>query len=154
MSHAETVLPDTMSAVRLTAWGARPVLAEVPVPRPTGEQLLLRVDAAGLCHSDLHVMDAPAGQLPYALPFTLGHEVVGTVVACGDQVDREQARALLGQMNAVHGIWACGHCRQCLRGRENYCPELTGPIGAGLGYDGGLAEFVLVPSARPPCARL
>lgn len=155
MTHPEThhdtvpaTLPETMRAVRLTEWRARPVLAEVPVPRPQGEEVLLRVEAAGLCHSDLHVMDAPAGQLPYPLPFTLGHEVVGTVVSCGPDVDPGQARSLQGGVHAVHGIWACGRCRQCLRGRENHCPELTGPIGAGLGRDGGLAEFVLVPSAR------
>lgn len=148
MSPGETVLPDTMRAVRLHAWGERPALVEVPVPRPRGEEVVLRVDAAGLCHSDLHVMDAPAGRLPYPLPFTLGHEVVGTVVSCGPDVEAARARSLVGQLHAVHGIWACGRCRQCLRGRENYCPALTGPIGAGLGYDGGLAEFVLVPSAR------
>ena len=49
--------------------------------------MLLRVDAAGLCHSDLHIMDAPPGALPYELPFTLGHEVVGTVVATGDDAE-------------------------------------------------------------------
>lgn len=147
-SRPAAVLPGTMRAVRLTQWGERPVLVEVPVPRPTGEQVLMRVDAAGLCHSDLHVMDALAGRLPYALPFTLGHEVVGTVVGCGEGVDPLQAGALLGAPQAVYGIWSCGRCRQCLRGRENYCVELTGPIGAGIGYDGGLAEFVLVPSVR------
>lgn len=143
-----TPLPATMRAVRLVRWGERPELSEVPVPRPTGEQVLLRVDAAGLCHSDLHVMDAPSGRMPYTLPFTLGHEVVGTVVACGDEVSPAQAGELTGARHAVHGIWSCGECRQCRRGRENYCVALTGPIGAGIGYDGGLADYVLVPSAR------
>ncbi|HJQ05134.1 MAG TPA: alcohol dehydrogenase catalytic domain-containing protein [Nocardioides sp.] len=137
-------LPETMPAVRLHDWGEPPRLEEVPVPRPTGQQVLLRVEATGLCHSDLHIMDAAPGMLPYQPPFTLGHEVVGTVVATGDEV----ADDLPGGRYAVHGIWSCGHCRQCLRGRENYCAALTGPIGGGIGYDGGLAEYLLVPAAR------
>lgn len=137
-------LPETMRAVRLHEWGTPPVLEEVPVARPTGHEVLLRVEAVGLCHSDLHVMDALPGQLPYQLPFTLGHEVVGTVVATGDEV----ASDLPDGRYAVHGIWSCGTCRQCVRGRENYCVALTGPIGGGIGYDGGLAEYVTVPAAR------
>lgn len=139
-----TRVPATMRALRLLAWGAPPELVEVPVPVPRGTELLLRVDAAGLCHSDLHIMDAPTGALPYQLPFTLGHEVVGTVVATGDDVED----GWLGRTAAVHGVWSCGRCRQCHRGRENYCFALTGPIGGGIGRDGGLADYMLVPAAR------
>jgi len=131
-----------MRAWRLLAWGEPPELVEIPVPRPTGDQVLLRVDAAGLCHSDLHLMDAQPGALPFSLPFTLGHEVVGTVVATGDTAGDVTGR------HAVHGIWSCGECRQCRRGRENYCAALTDAIGGGIGRDGGLADFVLVPSVR------
>ena len=137
-------LPATMRAVRLTAWGAPPELVEVPVPVPQGNEVLLRVDAAGLCHSDLHVMDAPPGELPYRLPFTLGHEIVGTVVAVRSAADED----LIGWSYAVHGIWSCGRCRMCRTGLDNYCAALTGPIGGGLGSDGGLAEYVIVPSSR------
>ena len=137
-----TDLPDTMRAWRLLDRGTPAVLEEVPVPRPSGEQVLLRVDAAGLCHSDLHLMDGAAGAVPFAPPYTLGHEVVGTVVAAG-----AEARVTTGT-HAVHGIWACGACRQCRRGRENYCPTLHESIGCGIGRDGGLADYMLVPSAR------
>lgn len=139
-----TWIPGTMRALRLLAWEAPPELVELPVPVPSGPELLLRVDAAGLCHSDLHIMDAPAGALPYELPFTLGHEVVGTVVATGDAAEPEW----LGRRVAVHGVWSCGRCRQCQRGRENHCFALTGPIGGGIGRDGGLADYMLVPAAR------
>lgn len=132
-----------MQALRLTAWGSDPELVRVPVPRPGRGELLLLVEAAGLCHSDLHVMDS-GGRLPYDLPFTLGHEVAGTVVAVGAGVSHDW----LDEPVAVHGVWSCGECRRCLAGRENYCLRLSGPIGAGLGYDGGLAEFVLLPSER------
>ncbi len=138
-------LPSTMQAVRLESWASAPELVEVPVPVPTGDEVLLRVDAAGLCQSDLHVMDAPAGRLPYRLPFTLGHEIAGTVVAVGESAGSRW----MGVACLVHGIWGCGECRNCRRGRENYCLRLAGgPVGGGLGWDGGLAEFVLVPSAR------
>lgn len=137
-------LPRTMRALRLTGWGRAPELVEVPVPEPSGDEVLLRVEAAGLCHSDLHVMDAPAGRLPFDPPFTLGHEVVGTVVDAGPDVDR----AWLGRLVAVHGVWSCGRCRACRRGRENYCFVLTGAVGCGLGYDGGLADYLLVPGVR------
>jgi alcohol dehydrogenase, propanol-preferring len=141
---ARVTLPATMRAVRLVGWGRPPVLADVPVPQPGSGEVLLRVQAAGLCHSDLHVMDAEPGALPYELPFTLGHEVVGSVVALGEGVPSEW----LGRSCAVHGIWACGRCRNCRRGRENYCLNLLGPVGGGLGRDGGLADYVLVPDVR------
>lgn len=137
-------IPETMRALRLHAWGQPPELVEVPVPRPVGEQVLLRVDAAGLCHSDLHVIDSAPGRLPYELPFTLGHEVVGTVVAVGE----DAGGGWLGRLCAVYGIWSCGTCRNCLRGRENYCFALTGAIGGGIGRDGGLADYMLVPTTR------
>ena len=138
-----SMIPSTMQALRLVAWGEEPQLVEVPVPRPGPGELLLRVDAAGLCHSDLHVIDS-GGRLPYLLPFTLGHEVAGTVAAVGVGV----STAWLDEPVAVHGVWSCGRCRRCRQGRENACLRLTGPVGCGLGYDGGLAEFMLVPSER------
>lgn len=139
-----TTRPQMMQAVRLSAWGTEPELVTVPVPEPGPGQVLLRVDAAGLCHSDLHVMDAAAGTFPYRLPFTLGHEVAGTVVGAGPGVPADR----LGESVAVHGVWSCGECRRCRDGRENSCLRLTGPVGPGLGYDGGLAEFLLVPAER------
>jgi alcohol dehydrogenase, propanol-preferring len=72
-----------MRALRLTAWGEPPAPVDVERPVPHGAEVLLRVEATGLCHSDLHVIDAAAGALPYRLPFTLGHEVVGMVAALG-----------------------------------------------------------------------
>jgi propanol-preferring alcohol dehydrogenase len=135
--------PVTMQALRLTAWGREPELIEVPVPVPGPGELLLRVDAVGLCHSDVHVMDS-AGRLPFTLPFTLGHEVAGTVAVVGAGVSPDW----LDEPVAVHGVWSCGQCRRCAAGRESSCLRLTGPVGGGLGRDGGLAEFMLVPSER------
>ncbi len=140
-----------MLAIQLTEWGRPPELRDVPAPEPAGEELLLQVTAAGLCRSDLHVMDAAAASFDCPLPLTLGHEAAGTVLAAGPDADP----TWLGETVVVHGIWSCGHCRNCARGRENYClrlrPRTTGapaPIGNGLGYHGGLAQAMLVPSAR------
>ncbi len=141
----------TMRAVRLTGWGDGARVVRIPVPEPQGHQLLLRVEAAGLCRSDLHVMDAPAGVFDYPLPFTLGHEVAGTVVGAGPEADK----SWIGESVVVHGVWSCGQCRNCRRGRENYCFELCpredgrlAAIGNGIGYDGGLADTMIVPSGR------
>ncbi|MEU9455104.1 NAD(P)-dependent alcohol dehydrogenase [Streptomyces sp. NPDC048277] len=137
-------------AVRLTRWGGRPVLTELPQPTPTGEQVLVRVEAAGLCRSDLHVADAAPGGLPYRIPFTLGHEIAGRVLERGPRA----VGPAVGERVAVYGPWGCGRCANCAAGAENYCdrrPDLDRELagtGAGLGRDGGMADTVLVPSGR------
>ncbi|ORJ92545.1 dehydrogenase [Prescottella equi] len=138
-----------MRAIQLTEWGQAPVLRTIADPKPTGRELLLGVDAAGLCLSDIHIMDTAAGVLHYPLPQILGHEVAGTVIDAGPDADR----SCIGKSVVVHGIWSCGHCRNCRRGRENYCLDFVRrpdgqlpPIGNGLGHPGGLADQMLVPS--------
>ena len=133
-----------MSAYRLTDWGGPVTLADVPVPTPRGREVLVEVRAVGLCHSDLFVMSCPEGTLPYDLPLTLGHEVAGRVVAVGEDADG----ALVGHDGVVHGVWSCGRCHNCRRGRDNHCVALGGRVGCGLGRDGGLADYVLLPDQR------
>ena len=135
-----------MKAVQLVAWGQPPEVREVPEPVPGPGEVLLRVDGAGLCHSDLHLMHWPAGTVDYELPFTLGHEVAGTVVELG----KGAAGIQLGESVLVYGPWGCGRCPQCSRGAEHLCPvRATGrAAGCGLGRDGGLAEYMVLPSAR------
>ncbi|MEV5712720.1 NAD(P)-dependent alcohol dehydrogenase [Amycolatopsis mediterranei] len=133
-------------AFRLTGWGRPPSLADVAVPEPAGAEVLVRVEAAGICHSDLHVLDAAPGALPYRLPFTLGHEIAGHVAALGAAASGVE----VGARVAVHGPWGCGECRRCTAGEDNYCDRRAGLSwsGAGLGRDGGMAQHVLVPHAR------
>ncbi|MER6081012.1 NAD(P)-dependent alcohol dehydrogenase [Streptomyces sp. NPDC001833] len=137
-------------AVRLTRWGGPPVLTELARPTPAGEEVLVRVEAAGLCRSDLHVVDAAPGGLPYRIPFTLGHEVAGRVLERGPRA----VGPAVGERVVVYGPWGCGRCANCVAGAENYCdrrPELDRELagtGAGLGRDGGMADTVLVPSGR------
>ncbi|TYB35656.1 NAD(P)-dependent alcohol dehydrogenase [Micromonospora sp. AP08] len=129
-----------MRAIRMTAPG---VLEQVEVPTPTAGpgEVLLRVGAVGACHSDLHILDAPAGFFP--VPMTLGHEIAGTVDQLGPGVTGWSS----GDRAAVYGIIGCGRCRACLRGAENACRVV--PVGGiGLSRDGGLAEHVVVPASR------
>jgi propanol-preferring alcohol dehydrogenase len=132
-----------MRAVQLVAWETEPELRDVPVPEPGPGEVLLAVEAAGLCHTDLHIMEWPAGAIPWELPFTLGHENAGTVVALGAGAEG----VAVGERVVVYGPWGCGVCRACARGAENLCPQRHGR-GAGCGIDGGLADYLLVPSAR------
>src|SRR4051794_34665867 len=133
-----------MRAVRLTEWRKPPELCEVDEPSPGPGEVLLRVRGAGLCHSDLHLMHWPAGSLPYELPFTLGHEVAGTVAALGPGANGVS----IGDAVLVYGPWGCGVCRRCSRGEEHLCERPTAARGCGLGRDGGLADYVVVPSPR------
>ncbi len=135
-----------MQALQLTDWRHDPSLREVPQPDPGPGQVLVRVGAAGACHSDLHVMhDFDGNVLPWSLPFTLGHENAGWVEALGAGVTGLE----VGQPVAVYGAWGCGRCHRCRLGLENYCeaPGATGVVG-GLGADGGMAPYLLVPAAR------
>ena len=91
----------TMQAVQLTDWQQPAVVRQVPRPRPGPGQVLLEVRAAGLCHSDLHLMHWPAGAVPYELPFTLGHEVAGTVAATRSRRRRRRRRGLRDRLRAV-----------------------------------------------------
>jgi propanol-preferring alcohol dehydrogenase len=116
------------------------------MPEPVPGQVLLKVTAAGLCHSDLAVMGWPEEQFPYPLPLTLGHEGAGTVAAVGNGV----TAVAEGDEVAVYGPWGCGRCRKCAEGKENCCPHAAGLgiMPPGLGSPGALAEYMVVDSPR------
>jgi propanol-preferring alcohol dehydrogenase len=124
----------------------RPDFGEVDVPGPGPGEVLIKVAGAGACHSDLHLMERPPGGLGFALPFTLGHENAGWVEALGPGV-----RDLdVGEPVAVYGPWGCGRCPACRRSAENHCENAAqiGARGGGLGRDGGMAPYMLIPAAR------
>jgi propanol-preferring alcohol dehydrogenase len=138
-----------MRALRLLEWKAEPQLVEVAEPVPGPGEVVVRIGGAGACHSDLHLMDEfEPGALPWGPPFTLGHENAGWVHAVGVGVSAE----LVGQPVAVYGPWGCGSCARCRVGVDTYCENpAAAPVpggGGGLGLDGGMAEFMLVPDAR------
>ena len=135
-----------MKAYQLTGWQSPPEMREVDVPEPGPGQVLLKVGGAGACHSDLHLMEWPEGAMDFELPFTLGHENAGWVEALGAGVEGME----VGEAVAVYGPWGCGRCRSCRLSAENYCERQAeiGAFGGGLGLDGGMAEYMLVPHSR------
>lgn len=106
----------------------------------------MRVAAAGACHSDLHIMEFPPGVVPWQLPFTLGHENAGWVAATGAGVTGLRE----GDAVDVYPGWGCRRCKPSRQGAENACQRVVeiGSRGGGMGRDGGLAEFLLVPRAN------
>ena len=114
-----------------------PVRREVPAPGP-GE-LVVRVEACGVCRTDLHLAE---GDLPPHRPATVpGHEIVGRVIATGEGAHR------FGPGDRVGGAWlrgTCGVCRYCTAGRENLCPS---SLYTGWDADGGFADIAVLPEA-------
>ena len=130
-----------MQAFRLTAPHTTQ-LRTIPQPEPGPGEVLVRVGAAGVCHSDLHIIDAPDA-LGMPIPLTLGHENAGWVEALGAGVTGFER----GDAVAIYGIVGCGTCAACLAGRDNECRRIA-PGGIGLSRDGGMAEYVVVPGRQ------
>jgi len=106
-----------MTAFRMVAWQQPAEFQDVPIPAVDPDQVLVEVAAIGLCHTDVHFLHAPPGAFPYTLPFTLGHEIAGTVVEVGD--DGGPLRA--GDRVVVALGPRCWRCLACLRGEDNTC---------------------------------
>lgn len=108
---------------------------DLPVPTPNAHQLLLKVHACGICRTDLHILD---GELTHPkLPLVMGHQIVGTVEAIGDQVTG------FSQGQRVGVPWlgqTCQHCRYCNSGQENLCDQAEF---TGYTLDGGYAEYAV-----------
>lgn len=130
----------TMPAYRIVEWGAPAEMTEVPVPAVGPNDVLVRMAAVGLCHTDIHLLDAEPGEWPFPVPFTLGHENAGTVEALGSAV----AGLAPGTAVAVAGGPRCGVCLACLRGHDDACARRA--TGRGFGEDGGLASYLVVPA--------
>ena len=129
-------------------------LVEKPMPEPQGTEVLIKVKAAGVCHTDLHLWEghydlgggkkltlAERGIKP---PLTLSHEIVGEVVAAGPAA-HEAGGVHTGRVALVHPWIGCGECPACLRGEENICIK---PQALGIARPGGFAEYVIVPHPR------
>lgn len=130
-----------MQAARLHAYGKPMVIEDVPKPTPGPGQVVIRVEGAGFCHSDLHIISGDIQILP-RMPMTLGHENAGTVAAIGAGVHAAKE----GDRVAVYGGWGDGFCDYCAAGEENLCPTMQW---VGLSqHEGGYAEYLLVPHER------
>jgi propanol-preferring alcohol dehydrogenase len=130
-----------MKAARLHAYGQPLQIDDIPTPTPGPGQVLVAIQGAGFCHSDIHVIDGEIPILP-RMPVVLGHENAGVVAAVGTGVHTVRE----GDAVAVFGGWGCGQCSLCITGHEQLCET---PAWAGLSvHDGGYAEYLLVPQER------
>ena len=126
-----------MHAVRLIKPG-RPLEAQdIPIPDIGPAEVLLRVKAAGICHSDAHYRAGVSVVSP--LPLTLGHEIAGVVERVGGEVKNVS----IGDRVCVHYLDTCGHCHPCFQGQEQFCSSVKM---IGKQRDGGYAEFAAVPA--------
>jgi len=108
---------------------------DIPCPEPKANEVLIRVDYCGVCHTELDEIEGRA--LPPNLPVIPGHQVVGEVIACGEQA----APGLLGARVGVAWIGSsCGHCSYCQHQHENLCPDYQA---TGKDLNGGYAEFMV-----------
>ncbi|NNM72470.1 alcohol dehydrogenase [Enterovirga aerilata] len=139
-----------MKSYQITAFGRPLELRCTAEPEPQGTEVLVRIERAGVCHSDLHIwhgyFDLGGGKRfemtqRMTLPFTLGHEIVGEVIAVGPDGDR----AAIGRKGIVHPWIGCGSCPACDAGEELRCPK---PRTIGTRRDGGYSDHVLVPHGR------
>jgi D-arabinose 1-dehydrogenase-like Zn-dependent alcohol dehydrogenase len=140
-----------MRSFKVCQCGQPLTLVEGPTPEPVGTQVLLKVLAAGVCHSDLHIWEGyyelgggKRMQLldrGIKLPLTMGHENVGTVVALGPDAKGVKIGATL-----LANPWiGCGECAVCQRGEENLCKT---PRNLGVFSDGGYSDYLVVPHPR------
>jgi len=126
-----------MKAVRMVEPGKPLELQEIPIPSAGEEGVLVRVRAAGICHSDAHYR---AGQSSMGMiPITLGHEVAGEVEWIGSKVTNVKA----GERVCLHYNLSCGECYYCKSGNEQFCTTVK-MIGHHI--DGGYAEYIAVPA--------
>lgn len=140
-----------MQAWQIVSFGEPLEQRSYPDPTPTGTQVLLRVTGCGVCHSDLHLWDGyfdlgGGNRLELSgrgmkLPFTMGHEVVGEVIAIGPEAEGVE----IGQRRVVFPWIGCGECAECRRGEELLC---AAPRTLGVRYGGGYADRVMAPHPR------
>jgi 2-desacetyl-2-hydroxyethyl bacteriochlorophyllide A dehydrogenase len=126
-----------MKAIRLIKPGRPLEVQEVDVPAASARDVLVRVKAAGICHSDAHYRAGTSRVDP--LPLTLGHEVAGVVEQAGAEV-RNVKR---GDRVCLHYLATCGECAYCQQGNEQFC---TAGAMIGKYRDGGYAEFIVMPA--------
>ncbi|QIW22753.1 NAD(P)-dependent alcohol dehydrogenase [Sulfolobus sp. S-194] len=133
-----------MRAIRLVEIGKPLQLQDIPAPKPKGPQVLVKIEAAGVCHSDVHMRQGRFGNLRIVedlgvkLPVTLGHEIAGKIEEVGDEVVGYSK----GDLVAVNPWQGEGNCYYCRIGEEHLCDS---PRWLGINFDGAYAEYVIVP---------
>jgi alcohol dehydrogenase, propanol-preferring len=144
-----------MRMFQVCACGQPLQMNERPTPQPAGTEVLLKVLAAGVCHSDLHLADGyfdlgggkrlSLQDRGMKLPVTLGHENVGEVVALGPEAKISNSGVKVGDRMLADPWIGCGTCAVCLRGEDNLCRAMRS---LGVFTNGGYADYIMVPHPR------
>jgi D-arabinose 1-dehydrogenase-like Zn-dependent alcohol dehydrogenase len=145
-----------MKSFQVTDFNAPLKEVDQPTPQPSGTQVLIKVKAAGVCHSDLHIWEGGYelghGRKPLSLkdrgvslPRTMGHETVGEVIAMGPDAEAVAGELKVGDVALVYPWLGCGKCDVCLAGDENMCLK---PAALGVYCDGGYADHMTVPHPK------
>src|SRR6202051_3192025 len=145
-----------MKSFQVTDFNAPLKEVDQPTPQPSGTQVLIKVKAAGVCHSDLHIWeggyDLGHGRKPLSLrdrgvslPRTVGHETVGEVLAFGPDAAAVAGDLRIGDVALVYPWLGCGKCEVCLAGEENMCLK---PASLGVYCDGGYSDHMTVPNPK------
>jgi propanol-preferring alcohol dehydrogenase len=148
---------DAMKSFQVAEFNAPLQEVDHATPQPTGTQVLLKVKAAGVCHSDLHIWeggyDLGHGRKPLSLkdrgvslPRTMGHETVGEILAFGPDAKAATGGLKVGDVTLVYPWLGCGKCEICLGGDENMC--VVKPNSIGVYCDGGYADHMTVPHPK------
>jgi len=140
-----------MKSWQVINWGEPLQLREYEDPVPTGTEVLVRITSSGICHSDLHIIsggfdlgDGKQARLEdrgVQTPYTPGHEILGTVVAMGSEVEGVN----VGDSRIVFPWIGCRNCDVCAHGMENLCVE---PAFIGARVDGGYSDHIVVPHSK------
>ncbi len=127
-----------MKAAIVHEYGKPLQIEDVDVPTPDSDEVLIRVEACGVCHSDLHLAEGDWKSLYKIIkhPLIPGHEIIGEVVERGEDVKEIQKGDRVG---VAWVYWTCGECELCLEGRENLCRK---QMITGATVDGGYAEYI------------
>ncbi len=132
-------MPETMTAVRKVKPERGLVVEEIPLPQVGPEDVLVQVEAAGICGTDLHIWNWDRwSSRRIKPPLTLGHEFAGTVVEVGKRVSTVE----VGEYVSAESHITCGMCYQCRTGQAHMCPNT---VIIGVDREGGFAEYVAVP---------
>jgi len=139
-----------MKSYKVIESGAPLQESESEIPNPSGNQVLIKTIACGVCHTDVHIHDGffdigngKKMQSRLTQPLTMGHEVFGEVVAIGDEVTNIE----IGKKFVVYPWIGCGKCIACEENREHHCAPLTAE-NIGIASDGGYGEYVLVKNKK------
>ena len=134
----------------ITQYGQPLMLSQIKTPQPKGNDVLLEILGCGVCHSDLHILDGHFSlgmgkkidlSKSHKLPLTLGHEIVGKIVECGEKT----TEISIGDIVVVYPWIGCGKCDLCSSGNEHLCDT---PQNLGVNVNGGFSTHIIVPHTK------